>query len=364
MEYGGSAGQLVSARLVAAVGIDGLRMAQPAGAAGTSSFLLPLPWMLIVGAMLPSRPRMCLGARLPQRFVHWVLRLPAALPRPRLILCVVPGFRRAALGARAPILHQSPMAIYVAIVPSLLLDLVLCWMRWGLRLGEDLRSALTDVRALGSFFVDGAPMPILAGRPTTATPSASTSTSTAAPAAPREGPWGPPHDVSSRPRATRRSTVVSFGRRPMVGECGLRALARQGGVSILDVVWPPMRATAPALRFRTAGTMTPSPPWGFRAGRPRLPAWSSTGTCTCSSPAWAWASSQLGRTRRRRRNERKEMQRRRMRQQGQRRRGRGGFTMMAVNPMRRGDVDAVDFFSRSGSALAPTPPPRRSSAKG
>ncbi len=138
-----------------------------------------------------------------------------------------------------PILHQSHSLIYVAIVLSALLDLALRWLVWGLRLGVVTRSTFTDVLVLGSFIIIGACVPARAGWPMTAAPTASTSLSTAVHAFPREGPSGPPRNVSSRPWAAGRSTVVCLARRPAVGERGLGALTRQGWVSILDVVPPP-----------------------------------------------------------------------------------------------------------------------------
>jgi hypothetical protein len=234
-------------------------------AAGLLEFLRSSSLLPYVG-MLPARPRDRLGARPPQLLVPGTLHMSAIPPRPCPRLLVGPCFLSAALDARASILQLSQNITVVAIVPSNLLDLWLCWVDVELRLGEDLRSALPSGRALGFFHLLVASGPSRFVRPPATVHPAYPSTSSAATASPRTGPQDQLHDASLRPRATGQSTVSRTTRRPDVGECGSWALARQGGVPLLDAVWPPVRMPMPYLRGHTAGMTTPSFSWGSRAG--------------------------------------------------------------------------------------------------
>ncbi len=251
------------------------------------------------GGVLPARPRVRLGAMLPQLLVPGMLQRYAVPTRPCLCLLIVSWVRCAALDAWAPNLQQSQYIIFIAIVLSILLELVLCWMDVELRLGTAMRSALPVGRALGFFHLLVASGPSRIVWPAATVHPAYPSTSPATTAIPRTGPQDKLHDASLRSRATGRSTVGRITRRPDVGECGIHALARQGGVSFLDAGRPPRRMPMLHLRGHTAGMTTPLSSWVFRAGRPRLTACSSIGMRTCRCSASARASSQRTRMGRR-----------------------------------------------------------------
>ncbi len=221
-----------------------------------------------------------MGATEPHPRVHGVMHEPALPPRPRHRLRVVCWYPPAALDAWASTLQQPPDFVVVAIVPSRQLDLWLSWLILELRLGEVLRSALPNGRALGSFYFLAAEGPARSGRLHAKLCHVRSSIPSATSVSPPKCPLDQPSDAPMLPRTTGRSTGSRITRPPTVGERGGRALARQGGVSFLGMGGRPTRMPMPSLRSHAAGVTTPSLSWASRAGWSRLPAWPSIGTFT------------------------------------------------------------------------------------
>ncbi len=112
-------------------------------------FFSCLQWL--AGPFVQRRPRVVLGARVPQGRLHGAARSDAAPPRSCRLLAETSWMACAALGAWAPRLHLVKVGYPFAIASSILLELVLSCIRMPLMLGGWSRSVPPRGETLGSF---------------------------------------------------------------------------------------------------------------------------------------------------------------------------------------------------------------------